>query len=185
MIHSKKHIILLGFKHVGKSTVGKQLARRLHSTFIDLDAQIKKNYEQHHGEMLSCREIFQQQGEKFFRALETQELIHTLQQKPPAIIALGGGTPLTAANQPYLKSQLVIYLTAQPQIVYQRMMARGRPAFFPPDQDPQQYFEHLWNERKSVYAKLADITIDNTSAVSQTVRLIIKELEKIGEFHDC
>jgi shikimate kinase len=79
-----------------------------------------------------------------------------------------------------LKSHLLIYLTAEPRVIYQRIIARGVPAFFPDDQDPQKFFQQLWSQREKVYAKLADITVDNTHAVAQTVAQIIRSLEKTG-----
>lgn len=173
------HIILLGFKHVGKSTVGKHLGKRMQMPFIDLDDRIKENYHRQQGEALSCREIFHRHGENFFRDYETEALREVLQQSP-AVIALGGGTPLRPENQNLLKSHLLVYLTAEPQVIYKRMIARGVPAFFPKEQDPQQFFQQLWSQREKVYAKLANITVDNTHAVAQTVALILRSLEKTG-----
>ena len=109
-----KHIILLGFKHVGKSTVGKHLGKKLQMPFIDLDDRIKENYHRQQGEALSCREIFHRHGETFFRDCETQALREVLRLSP-AVIAVGGGTPLRPENQNLLKSHLLIYLTAEPR----------------------------------------------------------------------
>ncbi len=147
--------------------------------FIDLDDRIKENYHRQQGEALSCREIFHQYGETFFRDYETEALREVLQESP-AVIALGGGAPLRPENQNLLKSHLLIYLTAEPQVIYQRMMARGAPAFIPDGQDPREFFQQLWSQREKVYAKLANITVDNTHAVAQTVALILKSLEKTG-----
>ena len=172
-----KHIILIGFKHVGKSTVGRALAKKLQWPFIDLDRQIEQNFRRQSQQALSCREIFKQRGELFFRNYETQTLMEVL-TLPTAVIALGGGAPLREDNQALLKSHWLIHLTASPSIVYERVMARGKPAFFPEDTDPVDFFQHLWNQRQPIYAKLADLTVDNTQSIAHTVDLILEELEK-------
>lgn len=177
-----KHIILMGFKHVGKTTVGKILAKKLQRPFLDSDIEILKNFQQQDHPLLSCREIFQQYGEQFFRDYETR-ILRQILHGPPAVIALGGGTPLYEENQLLIKKHVLIYLTGNPTEIYQRIIARGKPAFFPENQDPWQFFQHLWAKREAVYVKLAEITINNAQAASKTVKQLMEKLEESGELH--
>lgn len=173
----KSCIILLGFKNVGKSTVGKKLAEKLRRPFIDLDEEIEQTYQSQAQQHLSCREILIRHGEFFFREVEAQAL-RKVMNKPTAVIALGGGTPLREENQLLLKPHWLVHITAAPNIVYQRMMAHGKPAFFPMEQNTEDFFQRLWSQRETVYAGLADLTVDNTESVEQTVAVILKSLEK-------
>ncbi len=175
----KKHIILIGFKNVGKSTVGKALAEKLSVEFVDLDQLIELNYKNEQQQALSCREIFNLHGEKFFRERENGALRQVL-EFPPGVIALGGGTPIPEENQILIKFHWIIHLTAEKELVFQRMMNLGRPAFFPENQDPAEFFQKLWEQRTIIYDKLANITVDNTFSVVETVANIIEKMEKSG-----
>ena len=68
-------------------------------------------------------------GEPFFRDLEVKALQQVIGLQP-AVIALGGGAPLREENQAILQGHVLIYLTASPEIVFQRIMAGGIPSFF-------------------------------------------------------
>lgn len=176
MAREKSHIILLGFKHTGKSTVGKLLAQKLQWPFIDLDAQIEQQYKHQTQKSLSCREIYQQHGKLFFRECEIQALRQALLTSA-AVIALGGGAPMQEANQKLLQSQWLVHITAAPAVVYQRIMATGKPAYFPTDEDPADFFQRLWGQHEKIYTKLANFTIDNTQDVTHTVAKIFENWE--------
>jgi shikimate kinase len=167
-----KHLILIGFKHTGKTAVGQLLAEKMNRPFIDSDKVIEQNYRHQYGLDYTCREIYNHHGEAFFREQEHQSLTQLL-QKSPAVIALGGGTPMAEQNQRLIKGHLIIHITASAEIVFQRIMAGGKPAFFPAQEDPQAYFQRLWRQRQKVYQALADITVDNTGAVTETLDKII------------
>lgn len=170
----------MGFKHVGKSTLGKALAKASHLPFVDLDQKIEQNYSKENGVQYSCREIFQNHGEDFFRAYENKILQQLLAQ-PRSIIALGGGAPLSKENKKLLQSQCLLYITADPEIVFNRIMNHGKPAFFPAEQDPHDFFLQMWRQREVVYKQLASYTFDNTDSVAQTVQEIMKKLESENE----
>lgn len=141
------HIVLIGFKHVGKSVVGKKLSETLQMPFVDLDKEIEYDYEQATGCRRSCREIMEIEKEPYFRELESFSLVRVLKGKK-AIISVGGGTPLLASNQALLKDCRVIHITASRGIVFERILVTGRPEFFNPDQDLLTSFNQL--DRKSV-----------------------------------
>lgn len=92
------NIFLVGFMGAGKTTVGKHLARHLGWQFIDLDALIVEQT----GKMIV--DIFAQEGEAYFRQLETKALA-SLALNTNTIIALGGGTFVKAINRSLIEQQ--------------------------------------------------------------------------------
>ncbi|NJB38007.1 MULTISPECIES: shikimate kinase [Flavobacteriaceae] len=85
-------IILLGYMGSGKSTVGKELAKQVGLSFLDLDEEIEKK------ENLKISEIFSHKGEIYFRKLETAVLSELLKSDENFILSLGGGTPCYGNN---------------------------------------------------------------------------------------
>ncbi|MCP3680218.1 MAG: hypothetical protein GY821_10195 [Gammaproteobacteria bacterium] len=176
-------LVLMGFKGVGKSAVAKQLAAKLQRPFIDLDKQIEAQYVEQFHQSLSYRQIMAQHGADVFHTLEHEALRQAILCRD-SVLALGGRTPLAADNQALLSSAanpcLLIYLQAPAAEVFARIMANGRPAFFPAHEDPQQTFERLWQARIPIYQQLADITIDNSGSVMQSVEKILQQLSQCG-----
>jgi shikimate kinase len=80
-----RNIALIGFMAVGKSAIGRTLAKKLRRRFVDLDRVIEKS------EGRKVREIFEHKGEAYFRQLEKQALAEVL-EKNNQIIATGGGS---------------------------------------------------------------------------------------------
>lgn len=171
-----KHFILIGFKHVGKSVIGQQLAVNIGRPFIDLDRQIEQLFKQTCQPSLSARQIMQNHGEAHFRQLEHQALVTTLAEKP-SVIALGGGCPLALNNQILLKPHLLIYITAPPDKVFERIMASGQPAFFSSTKDPHATFNTLWQARAKIYQSLASFSVANQSSIEAAVLEIIETLQ--------
>jgi shikimate kinase len=165
-----KRIILIGFKHVGKSTVGKALAQALACPFVDCDQVVETTFLEEHGQALSCREIVQQHGDPFFRALEHQVLKQLLQDISPCVLALGGGTPIPEVNQDLLRSEYRVHITLPREQAFERILKGGRPAFLPPDQEMAVALKELWEKRMPLYEKLASCTISNAGNVDQAVQ---------------
>jgi len=140
-------IVLIGFMGAGKSTVGRMLADKLGLPFVDSDLVI----EQRTGRQV--REIFAEDGEPAFRALEHQ-VIAQLLDGPDAVLALGGGAPEHPGTQVRLKRAEVVYL----QVGYQQAMQRVagdeyRPLLARPGLDD------LYQRRLDVYGAVASLTI--------------------------
>jgi len=171
------HIILIGFKSVGKSAIGKELSGILHKSFIDLDHQMESLYEMETHKKLSCRQIMLHHGQEYFRNLENkalQEIIHL----KPSIISLGGGTPLNEANQKLIEGNLIVHIIAPRSITFERIMMKGRPAFFSPDENPLDTFNRLWDEREKVYEQFAVLKVHNNGSLKQVVDQIIEQVNK-------
>lgn len=170
-----KHIIFIGFKHVGKSVIGRSLALRMGKMHIDLDREIERLYEIEYQNRLNCREIFRQKGGDLFRRLEHQALKEVI-QSAPCVISLGGSTPMFEENRRLIEPHCVVYLTAPMIQVFKRIMSKGRPAFFPLDEDPWITFSRLWREREKVYKQLATFTIANHGSMAFTMKQLIENL---------
>lgn len=170
-----KHIILIGFKHVGKSVIGKELAAKLQHRFIDLDKETENLYAAQFRQELSCRQIMQNHGQEMFKQLENKALVKVLAMKP-AIISLGGGTPLNAENQQLILPHTLVHIKAPAGIVFERIMLNGKPAFFSEEENPFTAFKKLWDEREKIYQQLTDFIVDNADSVASAVDKIIQLL---------
>ena len=172
-----KHIILIGFKHTGKSVIGKKLAETSDMPCIDLDQKVEELHEQQQGEKLNCRQIVNIHGMQAFRNLETEALKQSLAQQSITVIATGGGTPLRNGNRDLLKQHIVVHVTSPRNLVFERIMVGGRPAFFSPEVEPLTNFQQIWDERQPVYQELANITISNDGSIASSVQKIIQAIQ--------
>ena len=172
---SNNHIILLGFKHVGKTLIGRRLAKALNIKFIDLDKKVEKLYEKNYHKPFTCRQIMHSHGESHYRELESEALQQAL-KLPSCVISLGGGTALSQSNQEIIKSHRLLHVVAPRGIVFERIMVEGRPAFFDPNEDPYESFSRLWDERSEVYRKLTTHIVDNCGTIERAVDEAIRHL---------
>jgi len=109
-------VYLVGYMGVGKSTLGKRIARRLDSTFIDLDALIERDLE------MSIPEIFRQKGESLFRSVERRILENQIGNKDSFVLATGGGAVLAKdVMEKLLESGLVVWLKMSPRMLASRL----------------------------------------------------------------
>lgn len=146
-------IVLTGFMGTGKSTVGRELARRLGKLFIDVDERIERKVN------LKVGEIFARYGESFFRQLEREELARALTEE--AVVATGGGAIVDPENLARMRAAgPVVCLTASVEAILERTKSdSSRPLL--QNVDRRQRVETLLAERASAYAQ-ADICIDTT-----------------------
>lgn len=169
-----QHIILIGFKNVGKTAVGRELAKALNVPFYDSDLVIQDLHKTEKSEMLSCREIMRNHGVDYFRELEHKALAQVLGEQPPAVISVGGGAPLAQKNQALMTPHHIVHVTAPKGVMYERIMLNGWPAFFPREVDPYISFQKILAERDPVYRQLAHHTIENNGSLAQTVSAAIQ-----------
>lgn len=173
-------IILIGFKHVGKTTIGRHLAKALNKSFIDLDREVEILHEKYYLETFTCREIMQSHGEHYYRQLESEALRLAL-KLPACVISLGGGTSISQSNQDLLKPHRLLHIVAPRGIVFERIMIEGRPSFFDVNEDSYASFSRLWDERSETYRKLAAFTINNNHSIDHAVNEALIHLQMNSE----
>jgi shikimate kinase len=162
-----EHLVLIGFKAVGKTALGKAVAERLKRPFADLDEEIVKIHTELCAQEKNCRELVSAHGEVFFRALETTALEKILAATEPLVLALGGGAPLSERNQKLLVGQRLVHVTATRSTLLERYLKDGAPA----DQ-----FQSLWAERMPVYERLAKLTVQNDGTLEETTEELLNLL---------
>ncbi len=123
------NLILCGLPKCGKTTLGKQLAKKLNRSFIDIDQLIENAYYFMKKKRATCRQIYLEEGEGFFRTIETME-ITSLKGLENHVIALGGGGLNDFKNVEILKTigQLV-YLKSSPSLLLNRIRSLQMPAY--------------------------------------------------------
>lgn len=114
-----RNIYFIGFMATGKSRIGQEFAALLSWPFLDTDAMI----EQRAGKLIS--DIFRDQGEAHFRALERQ-IIKEVSRRKNQVIALGGGAVLDRENwKDITETGLTICLTAPEEVIYKRIYRKS------------------------------------------------------------
>ncbi len=146
-----RHIVLVGLPGVGKSTVGRRLAKELGRPFADVDEQIELRA----GATVPA--IFRHQGEAAFRRAEAAVLADLVGRVSPLVIAAGGGVVTVEANRARLASTLVVWLRASPGFLAGRTDPTHRPLLAG---DPRAAFARLTDERAPLYAAVADVVVD-------------------------
>jgi shikimate kinase len=157
----------------GKSTVGKEVARRLGVSFIDCDKEIERRAGR------SISDLFEDQGESAFRDLEAQVLTSIVECRD-SVIATGGGAVLRAENRLLLRSRTrCIYLSASPEFLWQRLRRdRRRPLLQVPD--PQARLKQMSAEREPLYRETASIVIPvDRLPLHRVVAQVMQQLQSI------
>lgn len=153
MIPANQHVVLVGLMGTGKTTVGRALAERLHRQLFDSDLLIEARTGR------TVRQIFQDEGEPAFRALETEVLIEALAETTPSVIAAAGGVVLSEQNRRALKAAQakVVWLRAEPDGLIDRVRGGGhRPAL---DDDPAGTLRRMHQTREPLYREVADMIV--------------------------
>lgn len=166
----QKNIALIGFMAVGKSAIGRTLAKKLRRRFVDLDRVIER------AEGSKVREIFEHKGEAYFRQLEKQALADVLEENNQ-VIATGGGVILDDQNLQILREKaLLIGLSADMDVLLARAGdATKRPLL--QGSNRREKIEDLLRQRAARYAQ-AHVTIDTSNlTVDQVVKKIMGMLE--------
>lgn len=162
------NIILIGFKNSGKSSVGKALATALQFNFIDTDHLIERQYQQNKSLELTVREIYQQEGEKFFREQE-KKIILSLKNDKETVIATGGGSVLDRENANHLKQiGMLVHLKVPFEEIIKRGGTHFAPAFANKD-DTMQSLKEIFTAREALYQEIADLEI----AADQSLTAIV------------
>ncbi len=164
----------MGLPGSGKSTVGRQLARRLQLPFYDSDRVIE--------ERLGCsiKDFFARQGEDVFRDVE-ESVIDELSQIPNAVLSTGGGAVLRSANRSHLRSRgHVVYLKSVPEELARRLRNDSNRPLLQVD-DPLKRLRELFAVRDPLYRETAHFVIETgRPSVSTLVNMIVMQLELAG-----
>lgn len=143
-------IILIGYMGAGKSTLGKQLSKKLGIPFIDSDLRIEEL------EGKSIEEIFDQKGESYFRTKEA-ELIHALFAENEFVLSTGGGLPCFNGLMDKLNTLgTTIYLQHKPELLFGRLRVNNskRPLIAKlNDNELRAYINSKITEREIYYTK--------------------------------
>ncbi|TWO70455.1 shikimate kinase [Caenimonas sedimenti] len=167
-------LTLIGMPGSGKSTVGRQLSRRLQLPFFDSDHVIEQR--------LGCpiKDYFAREGEAAFRDVEEQ-VIAELASQAGCVLATGGGAVLREANRRKLhESTQVVYLRSSAEEVYRRVRHnQNRPLL--QVEDPLARLRTLLAERDPLYRATAHFVIETgRPSVPTLVNMIVMQLELAG-----
>ena len=162
----KKNLVLLGMMGVGKSTLGKIVAKKLNLKFLDTDLNIEKKWS------MKISEIFENKGEDFFRIEEEKEVLECL-KKNKIVLALGGGAFMNKmVRDRILQDSISIWLDLNLKELNKRISwNKKRPLI---NNDNAKFtIENLYASRKNIY-KLASykINCNNMSKASITKKII-------------
>lgn len=169
-------IILIGLPGGGKSTVGKQLARRLGVDFVDSDSVLEDRIG------MPIRSFFELYGEEAFRDREEQvieELTRPLPDGAGRVLATGGGAVLRANNRQHLKARgTVVYLRSSPDELFRRLRHdTQRPLL--QVADPLARLRDLHAVRHPLYEETAHLAVDTgRPSVSNLVHQILDMLDE-------
>ena len=140
----KKNLVLTGMMGVGKSTIGKKLAKKLKHKFVDVDKIIEEK------ENNTIKEIFKNKGENYFRKIEKKITLEVL-KKDKLVIALGGGAFINTSIRREIKSSSTsFWLDLKIMSLLPRLKnIKKRPLL--DEDDLEQSINKIYSERKKIY----------------------------------
>lgn len=164
-------IALIGMSGAGKTTVGKLLAEKMNYEFVDIDNQIEKI------ENKSISQIFADEGEEFFRQLETN-MLNELINNDKLVISTGGGIIINEKNREFLKNNFFnIFLNVSIDEALERLQQNeNRPLLLGNIKDK---WQKLYDERLLLYYQTADYIVNadknNVDFIYEDIKEIIKK----------
>ena len=155
----KQNIVLIGIMGCGKTSLGKELAKRLSMTFIDMDEKIETEAG------MTITEMFSQFGESYFRDQETK-LCHHLSEQSGLVISTGGGIVGRPENMEALShTGQILFLDRDPEIILRTIDASNRPMI---RENPQRLLE-LHQQRLPLYRTYADLIVTNNGTLDEAL----------------
>lgn len=168
-------IVLVGMPGSGKSSAGRQVARRFGLPFIDSDHLIESDIG------MPIKDYFAQQGEEAFRDLETATLRRIAEDPRQCVLSTGGGSVLRPENRALLREKgTVLYLRASPDEIYRRLRHDTKRPLLQVA-DPRAKLQELFQARDPLYRETAHYVIETgRSSVQGLVHHIAMQLEVAG-----
>lgn len=167
-----KKIILLGYMGSGKSTIADSLSKLIEIPFIDLDHYIEEN------QGFTVKNIFENQGEIFFRKLEHQLFKELINKPESLIIGLGGGTPCYANNHQLMNGEntISIYLKGSIETLFNRLSIEKskRPLIANMSDDEMKEFIAVHLFERSFFYNQAKYTV---SVDNKSIEQIVDEIK--------
>jgi len=150
----RNNLYLIGLPGAGKSTLGRQLARRLGLTFVDADTELERRLG------VTIPTIFEIEGEAVFRDREEAMLVE-ISERTGIVLGTGGGVVIRVANRDRLKANgTIIYLHADPVTLRERTRrSRDRPLLNAPD--PLARLQELYAQRDGLYREIANHVVES------------------------
>ncbi len=147
-----QNIFLIGFMGAGKSTAARAISARYGLRAIEMDEEIEARQGR------SVSQIFEEEGEPFFRDLETQ-LLKSLQREENVVVSCGGGVPMRQENVSLMRRcGTIVYLSAAPETIYARVKDTHTRPLLEEDMSPE-HIRDLMSRRLRFYQDAADVTI--------------------------
>lgn len=170
----RKSVILIGLMGVGKSSIGKRLARRLDLPFVDADAEIVK------AAGCSIEDIFERYGEAAFREGE-RRVLDRLLGEGPQVLATGGGAFMDALTRSRIgEAGFSVWLRADLDVLVRRLSRRSGERPLLKNGDLRETLAALMETRHPVYAE-ADVVVDtNDESPEATVDRVVQALAALG-----
>jgi shikimate kinase len=172
-VNNRSNIYLVGLMGAGKTTIGRQLARRLGRRFYDSDHEIVARTG------VPIPTIFEIEGEEGFRRRESLAIAE-LTSGTDIVLATGGGVVLSPENRKLLhETGWVVYLNVPPVMLFERTRHdRNRPLLRV--EDPLAKLEELHALRDPLYRETAHLVVDGSHLVaSGVVHHLLKEFTRI------
>jgi shikimate kinase len=147
-----RHVALIGLMGVGKTTVGRRLAKELDAPFVDTDEAVELEAG------ATIRTIFATDGEQAFRDLERRVTCALLARQAAMVLAAGGGAVIDDQTRAVLAERAyVVWLRADAAFLAARTDPTHRPLLA---EDPVAALERLATERRDLYESVADVAVD-------------------------
>lgn len=173
-----KAIILIGYMCVGKTTIGKELAKRRGQMFYDLDWYIEERFRKR------VPQIFAEEGEEAFRKKE-RNMLHEVAEFENVIVSCGGGTPCFFDNIDYMNQAAeVIYLKASPETILSHLkISKGKRPLLEgmSPEELQTFVTDQIQTREDFYLRARHVVdvdvLDSAEKINRLVELIETEIK--------
>ena len=173
------NLVLIGFMGCGKSSVGRRVSGLTGHRFLDSDDLIVQ------ADGRSISEIFADDGEEFFRSVESRVLNESV-GLCGIILSTGGGAILRPENRDALRRiGVVAWLDADPDVLFERASRSGRRPLLQ-TADPRGAFDALLEARRAIYTETADFRVDSTAlSHDEAAQMLLDEAMRCRRRFEC